>query len=153
MTFLKFWWTRFFPQKTNAFSSIPDSIPCESWGPRGPTCTRRRAWKAPARLPCRWREASSSPRSARGGESWQKRWWRCNSSTASQRKKFLSSMPTKFISGTAGASAFTALRKPARSEEHTSELQSRLHLVCRLLLEKKKNTDRNYDRASYLQVS
>src|SRR2546429_69302 len=28
----------------------------------------------------------------------------------------------------------------ARSEEHTSELQSRLHLVCRLLLEKKKTT-------------
>src|SRR2546422_8330629 len=27
---------------------------------------------------------------------------------------------------------------PDRSEEHTSELQSRLHLVCRLLLEKKK---------------
>src|SRR2546422_6941996 len=31
----------------------------------------------------------------------------------------------------------TGLRR-ARSEEHTSELQSRLHLVCRLLLEKKK---------------
>src|SRR2546422_3101914 len=29
-----------------------------------------------------------------------------------------------------------------RSEEHTSELQSRLHLVCRLLLEKKKTTRR-----------
>src|SRR5690554_7168456 len=29
----------------------------------------------------------------------------------------------------------------ARSEEHTSELQSRPHLVCRLLLEKKKNND------------
>src|SRR2546422_1442322 len=28
-----------------------------------------------------------------------------------------------------------------RSEEHTSELQSRLHLVCRLLLEKKKRTN------------
>src|SRR2546429_4953141 len=28
--------------------------------------------------------------------------------------------------------------KSVRSEEHTSELQSRLHLVCRLLLEKKK---------------
>src|SRR2546429_4220384 len=28
-----------------------------------------------------------------------------------------------------------------RSEEHTSELQSRLHLVCRLLLEKKKYDD------------
>src|SRR5438105_10776149 len=29
-------------------------------------------------------------------------------------------------------------RAPARSEEHTSELQSRVDLVCRLLLEKKK---------------
>src|SRR3712207_8622619 len=29
---------------------------------------------------------------------------------------------------------------PARSEEHTSELQSRQYLVCRLLLEKKNNT-------------
>src|SRR5687768_17775688 len=29
-------------------------------------------------------------------------------------------------------------RRRTRSEEHTSELQSRLHLVCRLLLEKKK---------------
>src|SRR2546429_5986011 len=33
---------------------------------------------------------------------------------------------------------------PRRSEEHTSELQSRLHLVCRLLLEKKKKRARNY---------
>src|SRR5687768_18011423 len=31
----------------------------------------------------------------------------------------------------------------ARSEEHTSELQSRLHLVCRLLLEKKKYINNN----------
>src|SRR6266436_3864684 len=30
-----------------------------------------------------------------------------------------------------------------RSEEHTSELQSRLHLVCRLLLEKKKKNKNN----------
>src|SRR3989449_10421369 len=34
------------------------------------------------------------------------------------------------------------LRPVMRSEEHTSELQSRLHLVCRLLLEKKKKTTR-----------
>src|SRR2546422_1558439 len=33
-----------------------------------------------------------------------------------------------------------SLHQGLRSEEHTSELQSRLHLVCRLLLEKKKNT-------------
>src|SRR5712664_4851323 len=32
-------------------------------------------------------------------------------------------------------------RTPSRSEEHTSELQSRSDLVCRLLLEKKKKTD------------
>src|SRR5687768_17923326 len=31
-----------------------------------------------------------------------------------------------------------SLERILRSEEHTSELQSRLHLVCRLLLEKKK---------------
>src|SRR5260370_28422497 len=35
----------------------------------------------------------------------------------------------------------------ARSEEHTSELQSHLNLVCRLLLEKKKNTDTPFVRA------
>src|SRR5256884_6675082 len=34
----------------------------------------------------------------------------------------------------------TPIPAPHRSEEHTSELQSRLHLVCRLLLEKKKKS-------------
>src|SRR5690348_17737799 len=33
-------------------------------------------------------------------------------------------------------------RSPARSEEHTSELQSPVHLVCRLLLEKKKKKNK-----------
>src|SRR3712207_8430519 len=33
----------------------------------------------------------------------------------------------------------SSARKSRRSEEHTSELQSRQYLVCRLLLEKKKN--------------
>src|SRR2546429_3729630 len=41
-------------------------------------------------------------------------------------------MGTNALSGPPGAVA-----RLARSEEHTSELQSRLHLVCRLLLEKK----------------
>src|SRR5947209_16391483 len=35
------------------------------------------------------------------------------------------------------AAADTVARRPLRSEEHTSELQSRQYLVCRLLLEKK----------------
>src|SRR2546422_8403266 len=37
---------------------------------------------------------------------------------------------------------------PGRSEEHTSELQSRLHLVCRLLLEKKKSLGEGPGRAA-----
>src|SRR3712207_7265961 len=37
--------------------------------------------------------------------------------------------------------SMSSVRSPARSEEHTSELQSRQYLVCRLLLEKKKKTN------------
>src|SRR2546422_1690539 len=49
------------------------------------------------------------------------------------------------------AEPFTRRVVANRSEEHTSELQSRLHLVCRLLLEKKKSNhtekfDRNVER-------
>src|SRR2546429_5688017 len=36
-----------------------------------------------------------------------------------------------------------------RSEEHTSELQSRLHLVCRLLLEKKKRHQADFNSYRY----
>src|SRR2546422_5657081 len=39
---------------------------------------------------------------------------------------------------TTRARCSSLIRISSRSEEHTSELQSRLHLVCRLLLEKKK---------------
>src|SRR5689334_23585597 len=46
----------------------------------------------------------------------------------------VTSSTTRFTAGT----SFT-MKPPARSEEHTSELQSQFHLVCRLLLEKKKN--------------
>src|SRR3712207_7984068 len=37
------------------------------------------------------------------------------------------------------------LDRPGRSEEHTSELQSRQYLVCRLLLEKKKKNHKQID--------
>src|SRR2546429_3454031 len=52
----------------------------------------------------------------------------------------------------------TALRTVARttherSEEHTSELQSRLHLVCRLLLEKKKQHTRKLRPSRILTTS
>src|SRR2546425_4164520 len=38
--------------------------------------------------------------------------------------------------------------RSSRSEEHTSELQSLAYLVCRLLLEKKKNTQRDFARTT-----
>src|SRR2546422_6486082 len=43
------------------------------------------------------------------------------------------------VRGEQAQRAAQAIEHFYRSEEHTSELQSRLHLVCRLLLEKKKN--------------
>src|SRR2546422_1677126 len=48
--------------------------------------------------------------------------------------------PASFARSMASSAYSTACdhSRDARSEEHTSELQSRLHLVCRLLLEKKK---------------
>src|SRR6478752_10258194 len=42
-------------------------------------------------------------------------------------------------------------RSGGRSEEHTSELQSRLHLVCRLLLEKKKNLPSDFPPATKIK--
>src|SRR2546422_6941922 len=51
--------------------------------------------------------------------------------------------PPKLAKGGQSAQTVEKARAgPLRSEEHTSELQSRLHLVCRLLLEKKKQEDR-----------
>src|SRR3712207_6908559 len=53
-------------------------------------------------------------------------------------------IPLADVSARAGdrlvVAAWAGVVHPVRSEEHTSELQSRQYLVCRLLLEKKKNT-------------
>src|SRR5260370_7401553 len=53
---------------------------------------------------------------------------------------FRSTMPGAAATGTPGTtiSSAPARSRTSRSEEHTSELQSHLNLVCRLLLEKKK---------------
>src|SRR5207237_10222828 len=56
--------------------------------------------------------------------------------------------PAKFQAGTPHRDGETPVSKPnythaqVRSEEHTSELQSHLNLVCRLLLEKKTSNDK-----------
>src|SRR5437899_5096568 len=51
------------------------------------------------------------------------------------------------------AAAFIALTIALRSEEHTSELQSLRHLVCRLLLEKKNARRNNRKDKSTMHVS
>src|SRR3989449_6296108 len=57
------------------------------------------------------------------------------------RQRFLQDRPPA-LQPRRGVVDERAERQDVRSEEHTSELQSRLHLVCRLLLEKKKKTSR-----------
>src|SRR2546422_6480505 len=62
-----------------------------------------------------------------------------------ERKPTLGPAPEPSLSGPRTSATMDARKLMrvrtiyVRSEEHTSELQSRLHLVCRLLLEKKKN--------------
>src|SRR5258708_13391085 len=54
-----------------------------------------------------------------------------------------------------GVSPGGAIKTAGRSEEHTSELQSPDHLVCRLLLEKKKKTRKqqiSYDTAPHHRI-
>src|SRR5205814_10268450 len=67
---------------------------------------------------------------------------------SSDLERFLSQLAIVVSLGSFPA-VFMRSRKTAgklRSEEHTSELQSLRHLVCRLLLEKKKNTARGEGR-------
>src|SRR3712207_8007370 len=71
-----------------------------------------------------------------------------SSSTASGSRQASSpsatSPPTTKVSSSSGAAARISRSVSTRSEEHTSELQSRQYLVCRLLLEKKKHTSQSY---------
>src|SRR2546429_4847063 len=94
----------------------------------------RASWEPALRLlgiTCRFVRSSELPLSGKGSE------------LLLQICQYLGS--TVYMSGAAAkgyldVAAFAAARiEVVRSEEHTSELQSRLHLVCRLLLEKKKN--------------
>src|SRR5690554_7428290 len=69
-------------------------------------------------------------------------------STAVRRSAAAQSNSRSWVTG---ASSFR--KRTPRSEEHTSELQSRPHLVCRLLLEKKNNTEDLAHRPIVLQCT
>src|SRR3712207_7227162 len=64
-------------------------------------------------------------------------------STQPEADPFPFAEPCRLMPGSRFASFY-----PRRSEEHTSELQSRQYLVCRLLLEKKKNKDSQQHKVS-----
>src|SRR5690554_7382628 len=97
-----------------------------------------RSWKS-----LRWRVTWSSPcirpSSPTSGVNWE------NTDSPSTRRKAPPSSPLVITFSalallviTSGELGGAFRRVDGRSEEHTSELQSRPHLVCRLLLEKKK---------------
>src|SRR5687768_18349446 len=62
------------------------------------------------------------------------------------KSRYWSCAVERSSSNTARSHRQSRLGEADRSEEHTSELQSRLHLVCRLLLEKKKHPHDNLAR-------
>src|SRR5690625_5547047 len=69
-------------------------------------------------------------------------------SSSLPEKKFMEGEPINPPTKTLLGLSYTSFGAPkeVRSEEHTSELQSRGHLVCRLLLEKKKATAAQEER-------
>src|SRR5258708_22507532 len=69
--------------------------------------------------------------------------WSANSTDTDPRMRRPASWPSCRKAVTTSNSA-VAIPSPLRSEEHTSELQSPDHLVCRLLLEKKKRKNLFY---------
>src|SRR5260370_31378714 len=77
------------------------------------------------------------------GTSWSSR-WHCLSRCRSQRGAPLTGPPSPTLGCSSWAWPTCSCRgqfRSCRSEEHTSELQSHLNLVCRLLLEKKKTQE------------
>src|SRR3989449_4713149 len=79
--------------------------------------------------------------------------WRCRSTASRAMNRCMISLePSKIrlmrksrMMRSTGT-GFSPRARSERSEEHTSELQSRLHLVCRLLLEKKKKKKKNIQK-------
>src|SRR5690348_17391945 len=73
--------------------------------------------------------------------------WRrtCSSGRSCADRQWRRYLPFCTGRSTASTASARSAGKPPRSEEHTSELQSPVHLVCRLLLEKKKKTRSNAD--------
>src|SRR2546422_3510248 len=91
---------------------------------------------------------------ARGASAWYDVWWAALAELRARYARIVGAGPEEIALAPSVSVALSAVAEaldyrrrpkgvvtsPVRSEEHTSELQSRLHLVCRLLLEKKKKS-------------
>src|SRR5690606_41952123 len=82
-----------------------------------------------------WRWATSTRACSRKTTRWRTHSWPRAGRRSTRPGACLSKTPTRTSSN----------RISPRSEEHTSELQSRENLVCRLLLEKKKKTKKQHE--------
>src|SRR5690625_7051247 len=105
--------------------------------PPAPGATASSPWTAPRNTTCSWPSSAAS--------------WCCGCLLPAPCCCCFWAWPCAGASAPCGRCAANCSRSrpaAARSEEHTSELQSRGHLVCRLLLEKKKkkNTDTCSDK-------
>src|SRR2546427_2764270 len=78
--------------------------------------------------------------------------FRSNEPSIGSMTTYVSPSPTVPTSSDTSVTS-SALAKRARSEEHTSELQSQSNLVCRLLLEKKKKKERTISLRSLSRSS
>src|SRR5207302_2332954 len=107
----------------------PPSIPFFSTAPPSPALYTLSLHDA---LPISYGKCGSSPSRRTSYRSGGKRALRAAKAPSSACEPY---PPTKSTS----SFRLLATRRRSRSEEHTSELQSRENLVCRLLLEKKKN--------------
>src|SRR3712207_8621234 len=69
------------------------------------------------------------------------------------KRNIVIEVPHEGFEGGTKVEGVRLFRARARSEEHTSELQSRQYLVCRLLLEKKKTTFKTILRLTYAECT
>src|SRR3989449_8611046 len=131
-------------------------ICCSIWcASRTALCARKpcaRTWAGPGRSSCRnasqspcWSPRESFREARRRGPHQPQPRARSGARVAHRRAcRRLQRIPLAGgLRAARPAGEFLYDRVHGRSEEHTSELQSRLHLVCRLLLEKKKKTTRS----------
>src|SRR5687768_1558212 len=124
------------------------TVPSEFHGAEADRSTRvepAAIWAMTSRL-TKWAKVAMAPRTKVSTNSGYARFWRIapvRHRTDTSRRSSTNGgqgISTQVLVTSAMTWASVRMLKPVpvRSEEHTSELQSRLHLVCRLLLEKKK---------------